>query len=226
MMKTLIFSLLILTQLFPNTSLAAVQIKANLTGLVVIGSQSKQLNLLSNGSPLQTSKGIYFSGQQLNQEKQKVHVVAFLSNDMRQEQYWPFERPLSDPFEYKQNVYVMDVDGQTYRQQSDSWPKASWRFPRYSEIISTEKSLLVCYSRSPLWNGPERGGCTAPEKNWTIAIDWLMISPQICNDKLRIRRFTQKPPFMLVQYKLDTGEKEAEKIVGDDTYDLCAVQFD
>ena len=105
-MKTLIFSLLILTQLLPNTSLAEVQIKANLTGLVVIGSQSKQLNLLSNGSPLQTSKGIYFSGQQLNQEKQKVHVVAFLSNDMRQEQYWPFERPLSAPFEYKNNVYV------------------------------------------------------------------------------------------------------------------------
>lgn len=219
------FLLLFFTCLLPKISCAGAEIQANGTGLVVIDGQSKQLNLRTSYSPLQTNKGIYLLGEQQSQEKQKVNLVAFLSNDMQQEKYWPFERRLSTLFHYKENVYVLDVDGQVYRQQEENWPKASWHFPPYSKIISTEKSLLVCYSRAPLGIGSERGGCTAPEKNWTISIDfdWLPIPPQLCNDQLRISRFAQRPPFTVVQYNLDTGKKEWEKVVGDDIYDLCKV---
>lgn len=221
--KNFAFFLLTATCLLPKISFAEIEIMTNRSGLVVIAGQSKQLNLQTSQSPLQTREGIYMHGTQQGPEKQKVYVLAFLSNDMRQEKYWTFERPLTTLFEYKKEVYALDADGQVHHQQGDSWPKASWHFPRYSEIISTEKTLVVCYSRSPLSNGPERGGCTAPDKNWMIAIDWLWTSPQMCDGKLRVRRYSERPPFVVVQYNPDTGAKEWEKTLGLYDDDICTI---
>ncbi len=74
--------------------------------------------------------------------------------------------------------------------------------------------------------GKERGGCEAPEKNWSFTFDWLNVPPKICNQRLTLRVFDTGPPYRLSQFDMETGKELARKSVKKSVTDVCSVKFD
>lgn len=60
--------------------------------------------------------------------------------------------------------------------------------------------------------GGEAGGCIAPEKKWAFFefLEYTML-PRICDNKIVLRRTSEKPPFFFVRYNMETGKKRVKR---------------
>jgi hypothetical protein len=225
-MKNLHCSCAIALLLACVTASAASPLKLHADGTVRLGKQKKMLQIYAYQPTFEVPDGMYFYGYKRLLDKTEVPMVAYLSNDLKQEVYWQFTDTINEFFMYKNQVHLLDYEGQIFVKTTDNWKKIPLKVSPRSSIFFKDSFLIACHSRSPFKEGKETGGCEAPEKNWSFTLNWLDVPPKICNQRLTLRVFNIRPPYHVVQFDMETGKELATKIVHKPVTDVCSVKFD
>jgi hypothetical protein len=195
-------------------------------GTVRLGKQKKTLQVYTFGHSLEVPDGIYFTGYKRPVGNTDVYMVVYLSNDLKQEKYWPFADTVNEFFFFKNQLHLLDYGGQIFVKSGDDWKKTPLKVSPRSHIFFKDTFLIACHSR---WPGKEKrgdGGCEAPGKNWSFTLNWLDVPPKVCNQRLTLRVFNIRPPYHVVQFDMETGKELARKIVNQAVTDVCSVKFD
>ena len=225
-MRNLHFNCAVAVLLACTFAFAKSPLDLRIDGTVYLGKHKKTLQTYTLGSEFEVDGGVYFDGYKRPVGNYDVYLVGYLSNDLKQEQYWRFLLPLSEFFIYKNQVHGLDFEGQIFVKTADDWKKIPFKVSPRSRIIFKDSFLIACHSRSPFKEGKETGGCEAPEKNWSFTLNWLDVPPKICNQRLTLRQFSMRPPFEVVQFDMETGKELARKSVSKPITDVCNVKFD
>lgn len=224
----LIFVLLLFSPYHLTCALEPIVIRPN--GIVKLGDREKQLGTHFIGKTFRTATGIYFEGHQHEGRLMESYEVGYISNDLQEERYWKFKIPVKEFFNYKNVIHLLDWEGNLFILVKNEWKATPWKFNDASEVVYNDKFIITCHPRSPPRKKGEAkywatGGCSAPEKAWTLTIDWLDVKPKMCNNMLVIRQFALKPPFEVVKINPDNGDEVGRKRVRHRITDMCTVQF-
>ncbi len=225
-MKNSHFSCVIALLLTCTQAWGGSPLDVRLDGTVRLGKQKKTLDVYTFGHSIEVPGGIYFSGYKRPVGSTDVYMVVYLSNDLKQEKYWPFPETVDEFFIYKNQAHILAPEGQIFVKTADNWKKIPLKVSPRSHIFFKDSFLIACHSRSPFKEGKETGGCEAPEKNWSFTLNWLDVPPKICNQRLTLRVFNIRPPYHVVQFDMETGKELATKIVHKPVTDVCSVKFD
>ena len=90
---------------------AASPLDVRVDGTVRLGKQKKTLQVYTYGHEFEVPDGIYFSGYKRPVGNTDVTMVVYLSNDLKQEKYWPFTEAVSEFFIYKNQLHMLDHTG-------------------------------------------------------------------------------------------------------------------
>ncbi len=153
-------------------------------------------------------------------------MVVYLSNNLKQEKYWPFATTVNEFFFFKNQLHILDYSGQIFVKSGDDWRKTSLKVSPRSHIFFNDTFLIACHSRSDFKEGKEAGGCESPEKKWSFTLNWIFVPPKVCNQRLTLRVFSFRPPFEVVQFDMERGKELARKSVKQNITDVCSVKFD
>lgn len=225
-MKNLHFSCAIMLLLICPFAWAGAALDVRPDGTVRLGKQRKTLQVYTYGQSFEVPDGIYFTGYKRPVGNTDVYLVAYLSNDLKQEKYWPFADTVNEFFLFKNHLHILDHGGQIFVKNGDEWEKTSLKVSPRSHIFFKDTFLIACHSRWPGKENREDGGCEAPEKKWSFTLNWLDVPPKVCNQRLVLRIFNIRPPYHVVQFDMETGKKLATKIVNQPVTDVCSVKFD
>lgn len=160
-----------------------------------------------------------------------ISTIGYISHDLKEEKYWPFETGFVQFFTFKDELYILDYVGNTFYKTNDGWHKAQWQFPPSWEVVYSDKFIIACHPRDIAKEAaPTRNGCIAPEKKWEIVIDWAFVKPTMCNNVLTIWEYTHAPnawalPNDLVQFDTETGKEIARKHGVMKVKDICSIKF-
>ncbi len=225
-MKNLHFSCAIALLLASTLAFAASPLDLRIDGTVRLGKHKKTLETYTLGGTFEVPGGVYFDGYKRPVGTYDVYLVGYLSNDLKQEQYWRFLVPLSEFFVFKNQVHALDYEGHLFVKTAEDWKKLPLKVSPRSNIFSKEPFLIACHPRSSAKEGKEEGGCDAPEKKWSFTLNWLDVPPKICNQRLTLRIFNTRPPWHVVQFDMESGKELAREIVNQPVTDVCSVKFD
>lgn len=195
-------------------------------GTAISGKKKKRLNIRDVGAFYQADTGFYIGGYKPGKGNEYVNLIAYASNDLRDEKYWTIKNPVKKFFKFKNEIYALTYDGEILLGTKDNWNSGAWKVEPFSDIIYSDKFIIACHSRSPMKEGQEHGGCEAPEKKWSIVIDWLNVKPKMCDEKLAIMDSHLRAPFNVFQYDPETGKELARTIAKKLVTDVCTVKFD
>lgn len=155
-MKNLHFSCAIALLLACLTASAASPLNLHADGTVRLGKQKKTLQIYAYQPAFEVPDGVYFSGYKRLVDKTEVPMVVYLSNDLKQEKYWPMTETVNEFFIYKNQVHLLDYSGQIFVKNGDEWKKTPLKVSPRSHIFFKDSFLIACHSRWP--SKENRGG--------------------------------------------------------------------
>jgi hypothetical protein len=150
----------------------------------------------SYNAELRVNGGVYKSGLTPNNGTNKAFVL-FMSDDGKSAQYWSHDKPITEFILYRGNVYLLDITGQLFKQQKETWELVQGKSGYFATFIKLPEDLdlITCFPvpiTKELPDGQSRtGGCRSIEKRWNIEVTWdqSAVPPVVCENEIAITGF-------------------------------------
>lgn len=172
-----------------------VQFRWKPNGIITNSSgRSVKLNIQSIESGKVHDNNLYVTGFQIDKEGINHPVLARVTADLKDINYWNFDAILKDIFIYQSAVHVNDSTGNVYTIANASREKTTIILKPRSTVIASDNDIIACVPSSVLESVREIGECYSVTMGWSVAVNWVDVRPKLCTKHLVVfEDFNKKP---------------------------------
>ena len=145
---------------------------------------SVKLKLRGNYLGKMHDKALFVAGFEIDKERVNHPMLARISANIKDITYWNLDTIAKDFFIYKAVLYVSDANGGVYSLANANIAKANFTLKSNSTIIAANDDVVACYPSSMLKAVKDIGACYSVQKNWSVTVNWLDVTPKVCNNTL------------------------------------------
>ena len=145
---------------------------------------SVKLKLRGNYLGKMHDKALYVAGFEIDKAGVNHPMLARISVDLKDVKYWNIDTIAKDFFIYKADLHVNDVNGNVYILVNSNMEKAKFTLKPNSTIIAANNDIVACFPSSMFKSVKDIGACYSDQKNWSVTVNWLDVTPKVCNNTL------------------------------------------
>lgn len=145
---------------------------------------SVKLKLKGNYLGIMHNKALYVAGFEIDKAGVNHPMLARISVDLKDVKYWNIDTIAKDFFIYKADLHLNDANGNVYVLNNSNIDKANFKLKPNSTIIAANDDIVACYPSSMFKAVKDIGACYSVQKKWSVTVNWLDVTPKICNDNL------------------------------------------